>query len=78
MTGVSFIWMQWVLPTVIPAIFAVIGVYNRYNDYRDSDVHDWINKHWPQIFGVNIIVSLLLVGIFVIPMAKRWQALPEE
>lgn len=88
-SGFTFLWAVWSLPAVGLAMVYYIrrmlrGDEYRYNgqgnliDYKPSLVAAWIDANGDLIASINFAVVLLLIALYVIPQARRWQAAPEE
>lgn len=81
--GVSLLWAMWSLPAIVPTICSWIEhLYApRYYDTGSpnvSPVYEWIRDSWPLIGYTNFVLYLLLLIVLFIPLARKWQAMPEE
>lgn len=86
-SGIFLNWVFWFMPFVLPLIFAIIyeatdtDCYAAYQQGLpcppDSPIHTWIRLNWDIINGSNIVLILLLLGVYI-GLARKWQANPEE
>lgn len=86
--GVLYLWGLWSLPFLVPLLFNVLQHITRPVDVYDpvrklsvtppAPFHDWIQDNWPLIGGGNIVFFLLMLALLYIPLARKWQAMPEE
>lgn len=90
-SGVNLNWSIWTFGGIMPIC---VGLYNSYlswkypYDYHYEDVpagykytqhphQEWINDNWEMIFFVNLILVLIFIWL-IIPVVKKWKAMPEE
>lgn len=85
-SGLTLVWFTWMLPSIIPLIFGFIYsstrlpcqyVGNTYN-CPTHPMHAWIDQNWLLINSMNFIFILLVVVFVLLPLARKWQANPEE
>lgn len=87
--GFAFLWAVWSLPAVGLALVYYIRSLARRTEYRydgggnlttyePSPLAAWIDAHGETIALVNLLIVFILVALYVIPQARRWQAAPEE
>ena len=87
--GVLYLWSLWAMPAFLPLLVGYIDEVTRPYDSiydattrtyitRPAPVHDWIHAHWDLIGYSNMLLIALLLLLLFIPLARRWQAMPEE
>ena len=79
--GVSFVWALWALPFFIPVCFAAISMISSYShdyEYQRSGIATWIDEHWVLIWNTNLVSVVLMIAFVMLPMARKWQAMPDE
>lgn len=86
--GVLYLWSLWAFPAVIPALASWIErITSPASYYRDgvvgyveepAPVHDFIREHWLMISTGNVLLMVAVLLFLFIPLARKWQAMPEE
>jgi len=81
--GIAFIWFQWALPSLFPMLMGLIKILLNDQNYTDGGYHkpyleDWIDEHWALIWSMDVAFIIAATGLIILPLAKRWQAMPEE
>jgi hypothetical protein len=83
-SGVFLNWFIWSTSFVIPLVISLIFHLTYVPCPVGSDcppeipLHTWIGGHWTAIHLSNIVVMIVLIFVLFIPLARRWQANPEE
>ena len=86
--GVSLVWALWCLPAFLPVLAGWIQRQFRRDYYYENEAamsapieahpaYAWIRDHWPLINGLNALLVIVIVAFVLIPLARRWQAMPE-
>jgi hypothetical protein len=86
--GVLYLWSLWSTPALIPTIMVwlqhITSPKDIYEPVRKISItppaplYDWIQSNWPLIATSNLTLFLLLLIFLYIPLARKWQAMPEE
>jgi len=88
--GFSFLRFTWMLPALVPLFFTFLEravfredmyVYDQAGNAEYIGPHPvylWINDHWGLINACNMVFVVLMIAWVLIPLARRWQANPEE
>ena len=85
--GVTLLWALWAIPAFLPLLAAWIWHMTQpAYDYsvegkikqQPAPVYDWISSNWPLINGANVLLVIGLIAFLFIPLARKWQAMPEE
>lgn len=84
LSGVLFLWTLWLQLSMIPMIWAKLedyygGIYDGIpgND-ETHPTYTWLNRHWQELLEFNLVFTFILLLVFFMPFAKKWQANPEE
>lgn len=82
--GVTFNWVMWFTPAVIPIVFYLIyentGFDYSLDNHMDYEtpIHKWIRQNWNIINTINLLALVAAVYLAYIPLARKWQSNPEE
>jgi hypothetical protein len=85
-TGIAINWVLWFAPFVILIIMMLTYEYTYVpcHDYYNiscppqPEINVWISENWDTIHIINIIALVTTMWLVFIPLAKKWQANPEE
>lgn len=76
--GIGLLFFTWTLPSLLP-IFGVLQEDHSYKPgHRPGAFARWIDDHWPVFMTVNLFIVLIITSLVIIPLARKWQACPEE
>jgi hypothetical protein len=82
--GVLYLWSLAGMPFVLPLIWQLLQQISQpdydstLSRYEPSALYDWLRASERWFVGGNLILSLALLAVFYIPLARRWQAMTEE
>jgi|GEM_PF-2167848 len=82
-SGILFLWTLWMQLSILPMIWGKLEDYHRHGYYDNAyeatnPTYQWITSHWHEMLEFNLILTLLLLAFVFMPLAKKWQANPEE
>ncbi|HCS21265.1 MAG TPA: hypothetical protein DIW47_12015 [Bacteroidetes bacterium] len=89
-SGLTFLWAMWSQLAVFPLIVAFVSetykyeervvdtVYGPTVEEVKTPLYTWINDNFENIFTFNLGLFLVLLFLIYIPLARRWQANPEQ
>lgn len=80
--GMALNWWLWALPAFLPGALLFLAVISnsRYvnGEYRENSYAAWVNDHVTALWAWNIPIVFFVVALLWIPLARKWQAMPEE
>lgn len=83
-SGINLNWSIWSFPAFLPLCVTLYSKYldwkypyNYQKPYIKHPNQQWIDRNWENIFYVNIILVLIFI-LILIPIIKKWKAMPEE
>lgn len=76
--GITFLIFTWTLPSLLPILGAIreVGTYNEH--YNTDRLGAWLYDHWSEFMVINLLTVLIIIALLLIPLARKWQACPEE
>lgn len=86
-SGMALLWFTWALPSVVPVLCQLVlhyyyqsmGVYDGIMPTGGwYDVMSWIADHKDIMLLLGLLVTIAVTGLVVLPLARKWQAVPEE
>lgn len=93
-SGLAFLWAMWSQLAVLPLIMALLTEYYRFVSVEPMEysemanqatyvggnhpVYTWIKQNTEALFTGNLVFFLILLVLIYIPLARKWQANPEE
>ncbi|MHB1278191.1 MAG: hypothetical protein ACYC1Q_07320 [Bacteroidia bacterium] len=89
-SGLTFLWAIWSQLAVLPLILAFVSEVYKYEERVVDTVqgpivkevktplYTWISDNIEYLFTANLVLFLLLLILVYIPLARKWQANPEE
>jgi hypothetical protein len=89
--GIALICFIWSFPFLIPGILNLLadrslrsgrlyelGEIQTYTNDKPPYIYEWVHTHEDLIHGLNVVFIILMAAFVIIPLARRWQANPEE
>lgn len=80
--GVVLNWVIWLLPAILPLLWTFLIEVTEVECYQgtcpDTPFHDFLRWNWSALLWGNLAVVILSMYLWLIPVARRWQANPEE
>lgn len=89
-SGLAYLWAIWMQLSALPMLVVIVmesyrhdqRIINTHPGYRmeevKSPVYTWLEAHMDAIFTANLGLFLILLILVYIPLARKWQANPEE
>jgi len=84
LSGVLFLWTLWMQLSILPMIWGKLeDHYREINNMIPGNevsnpTYTWLNRHWHELLEFNLVFTFILLLVFFMPLAKKWQANPEE
>lgn len=85
-SGVALNWFTWSAPFILPIFFGIFTMMeentrrvmnNGVGMYKSEGIANWLEHNVETFFVLCIIVYLLILWL-IVPLYRRWQAMPED